>query len=46
MPRSALTVRELLGHRAATDGLVAAALGLPVQPPVEPGEKEGQSRAA
>ena len=34
-----LTVRDLLAHLAATDGLVAAGLGLPVQPPVEPGEK-------
>jgi uncharacterized protein (TIGR03083 family) len=32
-----LTVRDLLVHLAATDGLVAAGLGLPVQPPVEPG---------
>jgi len=33
-----LTVRDLLVHLAATDGLVAAGLGLPVQPPVEPGQ--------
>jgi len=33
-----LTVRDLLAHLAATDGLVAAGLGLDVQPPVEPGE--------
>jgi uncharacterized protein (TIGR03083 family) len=34
-----LTVRDLLAHLAATDGLVAAGLGLPVAPPVEPGER-------
>ena len=34
-----LTVRDMLAHLAATDGLVAAGLGLPVQPPVEPGVK-------
>jgi uncharacterized protein (TIGR03083 family) len=33
-----LTVRDLLVHLAAIDGLVAAGLGLPVQPPVEPGQ--------
>jgi uncharacterized protein (TIGR03083 family) len=41
-----LTVRELLAHLAATDALVAAALGLPVQPPVEPGEKVAARTAA
>jgi uncharacterized protein (TIGR03083 family) len=34
-----LTVRDLLAHLAAIDGLVAAALGLPVQPPVKPGQR-------
>ncbi|MFI7543474.1 maleylpyruvate isomerase family mycothiol-dependent enzyme [Actinoplanes sp. NPDC049599] len=33
-----LTVRDLLAHLSAVDGLVAAGLGLPVQPPVEPGQ--------
>jgi uncharacterized protein (TIGR03083 family) len=39
-------VRDLLAHLAATDGLVAAGLGLPVQPPVEPGEKLAARTAA
>jgi uncharacterized protein (TIGR03083 family) len=34
-----LTVRDLVAHLAATDGLVAAALGQEVRPLVEPGEK-------
>jgi uncharacterized protein (TIGR03083 family) len=33
-----LTVRDLIVHLTATDGLVAAGLGLPVRPPVEPDE--------
>ena len=33
-----LTVHDLIAHLAATDGLVADGLGLPVQPPVEPSE--------
>ncbi|GAA4601114.1 uncharacterized protein (TIGR03083 family) [Actinoplanes octamycinicus] len=33
-----LTVHDLLAHLAAVDGLVAAALGLPVEPPARPGE--------
>ncbi|BCJ45998.1 hypothetical protein GCM10010168_49460 [Actinoplanes ianthinogenes] len=33
-----LTVHDLLAHLAAVDGLVADALGLPVRPPVRPGE--------
>jgi uncharacterized protein (TIGR03083 family) len=41
-----LTVRELVAHLAATDGLVAAALGLPVEPPVEPGQKVAARTAA
>jgi len=43
---SELTVRELLAHLAATDSLVAAALGLPVQPPVTPGERLAARTAA
>lgn len=34
-----LSVHDLLAHLAAVDALVAAELGLPVQPPVRPGEK-------
>lgn len=41
-----LTVRELLAHLAAVDGLVAAGLGLPVEPPVEPGQKPATRTAA
>ncbi|RSM42782.1 MDMPI N domain containing protein [Actinoplanes sp. ATCC 53533] len=41
-----LSVRDLLAHLAATDGLVAAGLGLPVQPPVAPGEKPATRTAA
>jgi uncharacterized protein (TIGR03083 family) len=41
-----LTVHDLLAHLAATDGLVAAALGLPVHPPVEPGERLAARTAA
>jgi uncharacterized protein (TIGR03083 family) len=41
-----LTVRDLVAHLAATDGLVAAGLGLPVQPPVGPGEKLAARTAA
>jgi uncharacterized protein (TIGR03083 family) len=41
-----LTVRDLVAHLAATDGLIAAGLGLPVQPPVEPGEKVAARTAA
>jgi uncharacterized protein (TIGR03083 family) len=41
-----LTVRDLLAHLAATDGLVAAGLGLPVQPPVQPGQNLAARTAA
>ena len=41
-----MTVRDLLAHLAATDGLVAAGLGLPVQPPVAAGEKPAARTAA
>ncbi len=41
-----LTVRDLVAHLAATDGMVAAGLGLPVRPPVEPGEKLAARTAA
>jgi uncharacterized protein (TIGR03083 family) len=41
-----LTVHDLLAHLAATDGVVAAGLGLPVQPPVEPGETLAARTAA
>jgi uncharacterized protein (TIGR03083 family) len=41
-----LTVHDLLAHLAATDGLVAAGLGLPVRPPVEPGETLAARTAA
>jgi uncharacterized protein (TIGR03083 family) len=34
-----LSVHDLLAHLAAVDALVAAGLGLPVEPPVRPGEK-------
>ncbi|WP_328467846.1 maleylpyruvate isomerase family mycothiol-dependent enzyme [Actinoplanes sp. NBC_00393] len=32
-----MSVHELLAHLIATDGMVADALGVPVQPPMEPG---------
>ncbi|MEU4419827.1 maleylpyruvate isomerase family mycothiol-dependent enzyme [Actinoplanes sp. NPDC024001] len=32
-----MSVHDLLAHLLATDSLVAAALGVPVQPPMEPG---------
>ncbi|GAA2700826.1 maleylpyruvate isomerase family mycothiol-dependent enzyme [Actinoplanes palleronii] len=41
-----MSVRDLVAHLAATDGLVAAALGVPVQPPSEPGEKPADRTAA
>ncbi len=41
-----LTVRDLVAHLAATDGLIAAGLGLPVQPPVEPGQNLAARTAA
>ncbi|MDI6105475.1 maleylpyruvate isomerase family mycothiol-dependent enzyme [Actinoplanes sp. NEAU-A12] len=41
-----LTVHDLLAHLAATDGLVAAAVGVPVQPPTEPGEGAAARTAA
>lgn len=34
-----LTVHDLLAHLIAIDGLLADALGLPVEPPVEPGQR-------
>ncbi|MFC7534732.1 maleylpyruvate isomerase family mycothiol-dependent enzyme [Actinoplanes sp. GCM10030250] len=41
-----MTVHDLVGHLAATDGLVAAGLGLPVEQPVEPGQKLAARTAA
>lgn len=41
-----LTVHDLIAHLAATDGLVAARLGLAVQPPAEPGETLAARTAA
>jgi uncharacterized protein (TIGR03083 family) len=41
-----LTVHELIAHLTATDGLIAAALGLPVQPPVAEGERLAARTAA
>jgi len=41
-----LTVRDLIAHLAAVDGLVAAGLGLPVQPPVAPGENPAERTEA
>jgi uncharacterized protein (TIGR03083 family) len=41
-----LTVHDLVAHLAATDGLVAAELGLPVRPPAAPGETLAARTAA
>ncbi|MEU4557160.1 maleylpyruvate isomerase family mycothiol-dependent enzyme [Actinoplanes sp. NPDC023936] len=41
-----MTVHDLVAHLAATDSLIAAGLGLPVEPPVEPGQRLAARTAA